>query len=100
MPPVPAVPVATLLLREHGDEAFYEAKFRYAGQQVKRRVGRAWLSRDPGSGEWAPRNGRVAAGYFDERRAHVAAAELVAKFVADAREVERVEQERRSRGVT
>jgi integrase len=73
-------------------------KFRYAGQQVKRRIGPAWL-RDA-LGGWVPRRGRVADGYFDERRAHVAAAELVATYVKDFNESERVERERRTRGVT
>jgi hypothetical protein len=46
------------------------------------------------------RRGRVAEGYFDERSAPVEAARLVARYVTDARETERVEHERRSRGVT
>ncbi|MHB8696142.1 MAG: tyrosine-type recombinase/integrase [Solirubrobacteraceae bacterium] len=99
MPHREPLPTHFLLLREHKGEPFYEAKFRYAGQQVKRRVGRAWLDRD-GSGEWVPRRGRVADGFVDERRAHIAAAEIVASYVKDFNEAERVEQERRTRGVT
>ena len=88
-----------MLLCEQGGEAYYEAKFRYSGRQIKRRVGRAWATRDD-AGNWSPRRGRVPDGYLDERRAHVAAAEIVSAFVTDATEVERVERERRTRGVT
>ena len=93
------LPIPFLPLREHKGEPFYEAKFRYDGRQVKRRIGPAWLTRDD-TGGWRPRRGRVAEGYFDERRAHVAAAELVRIYVKDATESERVERERRTRGVT
>jgi len=99
MPSRDPLPTPFLILREHRDEPFYEAKFRYAGQQVKRRIGQAWLTGDA-LGGWVPRRGRVADGYFDERRAHVAAAELVATYVKDFNESERVERERRTRGVT
>src|ERR1700756_1522050 len=99
MPPREPAPTPFPRLRKHKGEPFYEAKFRYAGQQVKRRVGRAWLDRDK-SGEWVPRRGRVADGFFDERRAHIAAVEIVASYVKDFNESERVEQERRTRGVT
>src|SRR3984885_14922428 len=96
MPPRDPLPTPFLLLREQKGEPFYEAKFRYGGQQVKRRVGRAWLTPD-GAGGWLPRRGRVADGYLDERRAHVAAAEFVRTYVKDFNETERV---RRTRGVT
>jgi integrase len=66
---------------------------------VKRRIGRAWLTRDD-AGSWRPRRGRVPDGYLDERRAHVAAAEFVRSYVKDFNETERVERERRTRGVT
>lgn len=39
-------------------------------------------------------------GAYDERGAHVEAARLVAEYVADAADQERVERERRTRGVT
>ena len=56
---------------------------------------------DPGRrGRWRPRRGRVADGYLDDRRAHVAAAEFVRTYVKDFNESERVERERRTRGVT
>ncbi len=58
-----------------------------------RRVGPAWLMRDE-AGAWVPRKGRLPDGFFDERRAHVRAAEIVAEYITDALEVERVESER------
>lgn len=100
MPSAPPLPVPSLVIREHGGAPFYEAKFRYGGEQVKRRLGRAWVERQPGAKRWTPRAGRVRDGYLDDRRAHVAASELVASFVTDTLEAERVERERRSRGVT
>ena len=95
----PANPTATIIIREHGGKAYYEAKFRCAGEQVKRRIGPAWLDADH-SGAWAPRKGRIAPGFYDERRAHVAAAEIVGAYVEQAGDRERVERERRARGIT
>ena len=92
-------PSATIVVRDHQGRPFYEAKFRYGGRQVKRRIGPAWLARDK-DGAWHKRRGRVADGFYDERRAHVAAAQLVAACVRDAGEQERVERERRANGVT
>ena len=92
------LPVASLIVREHGGEPFYEAKFRYCGRQVKRRIGPAWLIFDRTSGEWRPRRGRVPDGAFDERRAHVAAAELVQRIVGEWDDAERIAAEARSRG--
>lgn len=95
-----AIPNANIVIREHGGQPFYEAKFRHVGHQVKKRIGPAWLERDPKTGAWVRRRGRVPHGAFDERAAIVAAAELVAAHVADAANAERIEQERRTRGVT
>ena len=48
---VPApLPNANIVVREHRGQPFYEAKFRHNGQQVKRRIGPAWLERDPATG--------------------------------------------------
>ena len=91
-------PKATLLVREHRGQPFYEAFWRFQGKQVKRRIGPAWLERD--SGGWRRRRGRVQNGHYDEASAHVAAARLVVEYVSDANDRERVEQERRTRGVT
>ena len=93
-------PIASIVVRERGGRAFYEAKFRHEGRQVKRRVGPAWLDRDQRTGTWRPRRGRVPEDSYDERRAHVAAAELVASYLKDSSERARVERERRARGVT
>ncbi len=92
-------PTATVFVREQRGQAFYEAFWRYRGKQLKRRLGPAWLDQDA-TGEWAARKGRVAEGYLDERRAHVAAAELVAAYVEQASDQERVERDRRTKGVT
>lgn len=96
----PALPAAALVIREHDGQPFYEAKFRHSGRQVKRRLGPAWLIRERDSARWVPRPGRVRDGFLDERRAHVAAADVVLKYVTETAEVERIEEERRSRGVT
>jgi integrase len=93
-------PAASLVVRESRGGPFYEAFWRLNGKLVKRRVGPAWLERDAGAGEWRPRRGRVAEGFYDERRAHVAAAQLVAAHVKDWDDRERMERERRIRGVT
>jgi integrase len=93
-------PSAAIVVREHGERPFYEAKFRYHGRQIKRRVGPAWLDRDLATGAWRRRRGRVPDGAYDERRAHVAAAQLVAEYVAEAADLERAARERRTNGVT
>ena len=68
-------PSATVITREHRRQAFYEAKFRHCGRQVKRRVGPAWLDRDPNTGKWdLRRKGRVPDGHYDQRSATVRAA--------------------------
>ena len=95
-----ATPSTHIVIREHCGQAFYEAKFRHHGRQIKRRIGPAWLERDPDAGGWRRRRGRVADGAYDERAAIVAAAKLVDTYVAEAADAERVEQERRARGVT
>ncbi len=91
------LPSANLVVREHKGQPFYEAKFRYGGAQVKRRIGPAWL--EPGQSGWQRRRGRVSDQAFDERRAHAAAAEIVAAHVAHAADRERLERERTINGV-
>jgi integrase len=93
-------PNATVVIREHRGQPFYEAKFRHQGRQVKRRIGPAWLEQDPDTGRWRRHRGRLPDDAYDERRAHVTAARLVADYVSEAANAERVEQERRTRGVT
>ncbi|TMK98030.1 MAG: site-specific integrase [Actinobacteria bacterium] len=92
-------PTASIAIRERGGEAFFEAMFRHDGKQLKRRIGPAWLERDDNGG-WRARHGRVPDGCYDERRAHAAAARIVSDYVTEAGEIERIEHERRSRGVT
>jgi integrase len=58
---------------------FCEAKWRDADrQQIKRRLGPAWVEPD-GDGGWRKRRGRTPDGWLDERSANVAAAEKVAE---------------------
>lgn len=74
------MPIGTLVIRVHKGQPFYEAKWRYNGCQVKRRIGKAWAEK-AADGSWAKRRGWVPEGYFDERRAHVRMAELIEEFV-------------------
>jgi integrase len=89
----------TLVVVERSDGPVFEAKWRRAGAQVKRRLGPAWLERDA-SGVWRARRGRLAEGFLDERRAVVRMAQVVAEHDAHEREIERGERERRERGLT
>jgi integrase len=94
-------PTGALVVVERLGGAFYEAKWRRDGKQVKRRVGPAWLEREPGNGEgWRPRRGRTPAGHFDEKRATVRMAELIAEHHEKERAIEAGERERRERGPT
>jgi hypothetical protein len=100
-PPLSAAkPNANIVVREYRGRPYYEAKFRLHGRQVKRRIGPAWLERDPDSGGWRRHRGRPADGVYDERAATVAAAKLVDDHLAEAADIQRVTQERRTRGVT
>ena len=74
-------PTPSLRIKAHQGKPFYEAKWRTPAQ-VLRRVGPAWVALKPEgnpsiTADWLPRKGRVPAGYFDEARAHVRAAEMV-----------------------
>ncbi len=70
-------PHGALVVREHKGAPFYEAKWREPGDiQRKRRLGRAWLERDP-AGKWVRRRGRVRPGYLDERRAYREMARII-----------------------
>ncbi|MGH2863883.1 MAG: tyrosine-type recombinase/integrase [Solirubrobacteraceae bacterium] len=89
----------SIVVREHRGQPFYEAKFRHGGRQVKRRIGPAWLDRDSAAG-WRRRRGRLPDDFYDERRAHVAAARLMCAYLEEAADRERVGRERRERGVT
>ena len=50
---------------------------------MKRRIGPAWVERLPGR-EWRRRRGRIVDGHFDERRAYVRMAELIAEHAEQA----------------
>ena len=97
---VTTTPSAAIVVRGHHGRPFYEAKFRYRGRQIKRRIGPAWLELDEGTGEWRRRRGRVPDGMFDDRRAHVTAARYVAEYSAAEASRERAELERLTEGVT
>src|SRR5579875_3871054 len=101
MASAPHIPVANLVLREQGGRVYYEAKFRYAGEQVWRRLGPAWLELDPDAPagspreqRYRPRRGRVAEGYLDERAAHVHAAAIVGTHVEQMQNAARLAEER------
>jgi integrase len=107
MQSTPDLPAASLVARDQNGRIFYEAKFRHDGAQVWRRIGPAWLEVDPNAADgssrterFRPRRGRVPAGYFDERAAHIKAAEIVKSYVTEAAEAERRAEERRKRGAT
>ncbi|HZV75055.1 MAG TPA: hypothetical protein VFF79_15170, partial [Conexibacter sp.] len=71
-------PAIVIVPAKTADGAYYEAKWRESGgRQVKRRLGQAWMERDPRSGAWRKRRGRTPAGWLDPRTVHVAAAETV-----------------------
>lgn len=94
-------PTGALVVVDRSGGPFYEAKWRRKGRQVKRRVGPAWLERGSGgkqTKEWQPRRGRTPAGYFDEKRATVRMAELIAEHEEHERAIEAGEREHRTRG--
>ena len=94
------LPTGALIVRTDAEgHPYYEAKWRRGGAQVKRRVGSAWLEPAAGGG-WQPRRGRVPDGFFDEKRATVRMAAIVAEHDANAAEIERGQRERRERGAT
>jgi integrase len=89
------LPSAALVVREHDGKPFFECKFRWRGSQVKRRIGPAWLEPD-GTGGWKPSKRRMRDGFFNEARAYVRAAELVAEYVRESDEA--AETRRRQTG--
>lgn len=94
-------PTGALVVVDRPGGPFYEAKWRRNGRQVKRRVGLAWLERGSGgkgTEEWRPRRGRTSAGYFDEKRATVRMAEMIAEHDQHECAIEAGERERRAQG--
>ncbi|HEY2767936.1 MAG TPA: tyrosine-type recombinase/integrase [Solirubrobacteraceae bacterium] len=92
-------PTGALVVVKRSDGPVYEAKWRRGGRQIKRRVGPAWLdaTRDGG---WVSRRGRVPEGHFDEKRATVRMAELIAEHETQERAIEAGERERHEHGVS
>lgn len=79
--------VGALIVRAHKGVPYYEAKWRDStGAQRKRRLGRAWLERDPEDG-WKPRRGRVRPGYIDGRRAYLKMAPIIEEHEAELRRI-------------
>jgi hypothetical protein len=82
----PAITV-TAFEGKKGTVPYYEAVWHEprrdgAARAAKQRIGKAWLDQDGtderGRPVWVKRKGRVPEGYFDERRAHVAAPDAIA----------------------
>lgn len=72
--------IGALVVRAYKDRPFYEAKWRDSrGTQCKRRLGRAWLEREPRADGWRKRRGRPQPGCLDERRAYAAMARVIAE---------------------
>ena len=87
-------PSYNLLVRcDKAGQPYWEAKWRDGGQQLKRRLGVAWLVAD-GQGRWERRPGRPPADVMDERRAHAAAVQTIARVAMELAERERLERER------
>lgn len=87
-----ATPAVVIRVGKDGTP-FFEAKWRDEDrQQIKRRLGPAWVE-PAGEGGWRKRRGRTLDGWLDEGTAHVAAAEKVAE-VAREREQEGRARER------
>src|SRR6202167_3021427 len=93
-------PAGALVVAGSANRPAFEAKWRRAGRQAKRRIGPAWLERAADDSGWVMRRGRVPEGYFDEKRATVRMAELIAEHDEEERAIEADERERRERGVT
>jgi integrase len=94
-------PSPKVIVREYGGRPFYEAKFFHRGRQVKRRIGPAWLERDPDTGGWRKhQKRRVPDGTFDEAHAYVRATEIVSEHIAAEDDIERIEREREQRNIT
>lgn len=83
------------------NQFFFAAKWRASkdGRQLKRRVGPAWLEPAP-DGSPRSRRGRLKPGFFDERRAHVRMAELIAEVEDQDARAEEIAADRMLAGWT
>jgi integrase len=100
VPAHPRLPTGSLVIRTGpSGDPYYEAKWRWQGGQVKRRVGPAWVVADGAAG-WAPRKGRVPEGHYDEKRATVRMAALVEQHARGREEADRDDEARRNRAVS
>lgn len=96
MPAASRLPTGSLVVRTGPTGTpFYEAKWRHAGRQTLRRVGPAWLDRD--GDDWKPRRGRVPEGSYDEKRATVRMAAMIAQHAEDAERKAREDKTERDR---
>lgn len=93
------LPPISLKIKDRGRGPRYYADFRDGAKRTTLAIGPAWMEAD-GDGGWHPRRGRVQDGFYDERTATVQAAALVGKYLSEAADAERVEFERKNRGVT
>jgi integrase len=96
MPAASRLPTGSLVVRTGPTGTpFYEAKWRHGGRQTLRRVGPAWL--DPDGEGWKPRRGRAPEGTYDEKRATVRMAAMIAEHAEDMERKAREDQAERDR---
>jgi integrase len=80
-----ADPHGALVVGTYKATPYYEVKWRDPSRtQFKKRLGQAWLERDP-EGKWVRRRGRVRPGYLDERRAYREMARIIKEHEEDQR---------------
>jgi integrase len=99
------IPKGSLFIVEMKDGTpVWEAKWRYEGRQVKRRIGKAWVRRMLGTRlqddldldtPWLKRPGRPKPGWFDERDAAVEMKTMIRTFIEAEINAAEIEQARR-----
>jgi integrase len=70
------LPTGSLVIRTRGQGPYFDAKWRYNGKQVMRRIGPAWLVPDQDGG-WKKKRGRPEDGFYTAKTATVRMAELI-----------------------
>ena len=73
-----------ITLGRDGSTPHWEAKWRWDGRQIKRRVGHAWLDRK--GDDWVKRAGRAPEGFLSEQDAIVAMRAMIAAHAAESAE--------------